>query len=820
MPKKLIIAEKPSVARDIASALGGFTPRGKVFESDTHIICAAAGHLVELCMPEDLDKKKYGFWRLDALPIVPETFPLKASVDSGPKGRFKKKKDPDEEEREAGSELLDLIEKEAKRGDVDGLINACDAGREGELIFTYIVKYLGVDKPTQRLWLQSMTKNAIREGFQNLLPSTVKAGLSDAAMCRSESDWMVGINATRAFTVRLFGRAGKETANLGRVQTPTLAILVSREREILKFVPRPYWTAKGLFEVAGETYEGIWIREDFKKGADPDDRADRIWAKPVSQEIKERCKGKPGTITDKTRESREAPPTLFDLTTLQRESNKRFGYSARTTLAAAQALYERHKVLTYPRTDSKCLPEDYPPEVVRILGQLGSPYQTLAAKISDPVKAINAKKIFDNAKISDHFAIIPTGERAGSDLSPVESRVYDLVVRRFLAAFLDTAVWKIVERTTRVGDDAFRTTAKVLSTGGWREAFGKEEEENAEIGMASRLPGLGEDGLKAACETVVLDAFETKPPARYNDASLLGAMENAGKLLVDEELAEAMKERGLGTPATRAETIEKLVSARYVTRDRKDLVPTAKAMQLVHLLSSIPVPELVSPTLTGDWEHKLLEMEKGKIDRASFMKEIGAFTTSIVEKAKAFDNETGFEESEPFGKCPVCGKPVREKLKAYECTACDFKLYKTVSQRLITRAEAEELLEKREVGPLDGFFSFKTRKPFSAKVKLNDEWKTEFVFEDRGPEAEPSQGGPTDLSIGSLHPEFPCPKCGGPTKLRKGRFGPFLSCPRYPECDGIANFRVVEGAIVLRVPRKKKVAEADADAEAEAPAAT
>ncbi|MBK8802451.1 MAG: topoisomerase C-terminal repeat-containing protein [Fibrobacteres bacterium] len=805
MSKKLVIAEKPSVARDIARALGGFTARGKVFEREDLIICSAAGHLVELCMPEDLDKKKYGFWRLDALPIVPPTFPLKASKDDA-KFRARRKKTKEEEEDEGGSELLDIIEKEAKRKDVTALINACDAGREGELIFTYIVKFLGVDKPYQRLWLQSMTQSAIKEGFTNLLPSTQKAGLADAAMCRSESDWLVGINATRAFTVRLFGRAGKETANLGRVQTPTLAILVGREREIGNFKPRPYWTAKGIFETGGETYEGMWIREDFRKADDPDDRADRIWEKALADQIRERCKGKPAKATDKTRESREAPPTLFDLTTLQREANKRFGFSARTTLQAAQALYERHKVLTYPRTDSKCLPEDYPPEVQRILGQLVSPYKALAAKITDPTRAVNAKKIFDNAKISDHFAIVPTGEAPSSALSAVESKIYDLVVRRFLAAFLDTAIWKIVERTTRVGEDAFRTTAKVLSTAGWREAFGKEEEEDVEIGMASRLPGLGGSLDRVQAETVLLEAFETKPPARYNDASLLGAMENAGKLLEDEELAEAMKERGLGTPATRAETIEKLVSARYVTRERKDLVPTAKAMQLVHLLDAIPVPELVSPTLTGDWEHKLLEMEKGRIRRDAFMKEIGTFTESIVQKAKAFDHETGFEESEPFGKCPTCGKPVKEKLKAYECTGCDFKLYKTLSQRLITRAEAEQLLETREIGPLDGFFSFKTRKSFSARVKLTDELKTEFVFEDRaaGPDAAPSQGGPTDLSIGSLHPEFPCPKCLGPTKLRKGRFGPFLSCPRYPECDGIVNFRIVEGAIVPRVPRKKK----------------
>ena len=801
MSKKLIITEKPSVSLDIAKALGGFTARGKVFDRDDMIVCSAAGHLVELCMPEDLDKKKYGFWRLDSLPILPTTFPLKASKDDGTKGRYRKNK-------EGGSELLDIIEKEAKRKDVTTIVNACDAGREGELIFTYIMKHLGIDKPAERLWLQSMTPAAIKEGFHQILPSTVKAGLADAAMCRSESDWLVGINATRAFTVRLFGRKGKQTANLGRVQTPTLAILVEREREIRDFVPRPYWTAKGVFEVAGDTYEGMWIRQEFKKGSDPDDRADRIWQKDLAMIIAERCKDKTALAEDKAKKNRESPPQLFDLTSLQRESNKRFGLSARQTLAAAQALYERHKVLTYPRTDSKCLPKDYPSEVSRILDTLGPPYAALASRIGDPSRAFASRKIFDNTRISDHFAIIPTGEHP-SKLTDVEAKVYDLVVRRFLAAFLDPAIWKIVERSTRIADDLFQTTARVLTIAGWREAFGKEDNLEPEIGIANRLPLLAEAGASITCKKVDIEAFETKPPARYNDASLLGAMENAGKLLDDEELAEAMKERGLGTPATRAEIIEKLISASYVTRDRKDIIPTAKAMELVHLLDSIPVPELVSPTLTGDWEHKLLEMEKGRILRSDFMRDIMQFTVSIVEKAKAFDNNTGFEGSKLFGKCPRCDEPMREKLKAYECTSCDFKLYKIVSQRLLTQNEAESLLETGEIGPLDGFFSFKTRKPFSAKLRLTDEFKVEFVFENRkadGTATEPSQGGPTDLSMGSLHPEFPCPilSCAGPTKLRKGRFGHFLSCLRYPECHGILNFRIVEGSIVLRVPRKKK----------------
>ena len=810
MSKKLVITEKPSVARDIAKALGGFKARGKVFDRDDLVICSAAGHLVELCMPEDLDRKKYGFWRLETLPILPETFSLKPSRSDGPRGRFRRKKDPDEEAREGGSELLDIIEREAKRKEIAGVVNACDAGREGELIFTYIMKYLGIDKGTERLWLQSMTPGAIREGFSRLLPGEKKAGLADAAMCRSEADWLVGINATRAFTVRLFGRAVKETANLGRVQTPTLALLVERERAIQAFVPRDYWIARGSFEVSGGTYEGIWIREDFRKQpGDPDDRADRIWSKGEAEEIAARCTGKPAAATDKTKESREAPPTLFDLTTLQRESNRRFGLSARSTLSAAQSLYEKHKVLTYPRTDSKCLPEDYPAEVKRIISSIDGVYTPLVHRIGDPSRAQMAKRIFDNARISDHFAIIPTGE-SPKGLTAVEQKVYDLVVRRFLAAFMDSAVWRIVERTTRVGEDAFRTTARVLVTAGWREAFGKEDDAEPENGIANHLPALGDTQMTSIGEglldsvrgiltrRVELEGYRTNPPPRYNDATLLAAMETAGKLLDDEALAEAMKERGLGTPATRAETIEKLISAHYLTRDGRELLPTSKAMNLIRLLEAIPVQELVSPTLTGEWEHKLLLMEKGKLSRPDFMRDIMQFTAQIVEKARGFDRDTGFEDSEPFGKCPNCAGPVREKLKAYECGGCDFKLYKTVSQRPITKDEAMELMEKREIGPLDGFFSFKTRKPFSAKLHLNGDWKVQFVFEERAANGE-RKGQ-------ELHPECPCPLCGKPTVIRKGRFGEFLGCSGYPaDCRGILNFRRGEnGEIILRVPRKKK----------------
>ncbi len=778
MSKKLVIAEKPSVARDIASSLGGFKARGKVFERDDMIVCSASGHLVELCMPEEIDKKKYGFWTLDALPILPETFPLRASKSNGYRGAVRKKKDAEDTNGEGDSELLTIIKREAKRKEVTGIVNACDAGREGELIFTYIMKYLEIKKPAERVWLQSMTPAAIREGFTHLFPAQMKAGLAEAAVCRSESDWLVGINATRAFTVRLGGRKSREAVNLGRVQTPTLAILVTREREIQAFQPRDYWNAKGFFDVSGETYEGIWIREDFKKNLnDPDDRADRIWNRQDAEGIKERCTGKPATATDKHKENREAPPSLFDLTTLQRESNKRFGLSAKSTLSAAQALYDKYKVLTYPRTDSKCLPEDYPAEVSRILSSLGGDYAPLAKKIGDPSKAVMARRIFDNTKISDHFAIVPTGE-IPSGLSEIEKKVYDLVVRRFLAAFMDASVWKVVERTTRVGDDAFRTTARILAVAGWREAFGKEDDLEPEIGIANRLPGLGNTNAKIQTIKIELTGCQTNPPPRYNDATLLAAMETAGKLLDDEELAEAMKERGLGTPATRADTIERLIGARYVTRDRRDLMPTAKAMNIIQLLEAIPVEGLVSPTLTGEWEHKLLLMEKGKISRSDFMREINNFTENIVEKAR------GISHDATDIVCDKCNSPMIIKWGKNGRFLCCSNYPECKNIKNFTSDENGKVtqVENQETG-----------------IKCNKCGKSMTIKEGRFgqflacsgyPECKNTMNATKNENGEIVAQEAPttdevCELCGKPMAFKRGRYGQFLGCTGYPECKNI-----------------------------------
>ncbi|KAF0158934.1 MAG: topB [Syntrophaceae bacterium] len=778
MSKKLVIAEKPSVARDIASSLGGFKARGKVFERDDMIVCSASGHLVELCMPEEIDKKKYGFWKLDTLPILPEIFPLRPSKSNGYRGAVRKKKDTEDTNGEEGSELLNIIKREAKRKEVTGIVNACDAGREGELIFTYIMKYLEIKKPAERVWLQSMTPAAIREGFAHLFPAQKKAGLAEAAVCRSESDWLVGINATRAFTVRLGGRKSREAVNLGRVQTPTLAILVTREREIQAFQPRDYWNARGFFDVSGEAYEGIWIKEDFKKNLnDPENRADRIWNRQDAESIKERCTGKPAAATDKHKETKEAPPSLFDLTTLQRESNKRFGLSAKSTLSAAQALYDKYKVLTYPRTDSKCLPEDYPTEVSRIMSSLGGDYAPLAKKIGDPSKAVMARRIFDNTKISDHFAIVPTGE-IPAGLSEIDKKVYDLVVRRFLAAFMDSSVWKVVERTTRVGDDAFRTTARILAVAGWREAFGKEDDLEPEIGIANRLPGLDNTNAKIQTIKIELNGCQTNPPPRYNDATLLAAMETAGKLLDDEELAEAMKERGLGTPATRADTIERLIGARYVTRDRRDLMPTAKAMNVIQLLEAIPVEGLVSPTLTGEWEHKLLLMEKGQISRSDFMREINNFTENIVEKAR------GISHDATDLVCDKCNSPMIIKWGKNGRFLCCSNYPECKNIKNFTSDENGKVkqVENQETD-----------------IKCNKCGKSMTVKEGRFgqflacsgyPECKNTMNAAKNENGEIIAQEAPitdevCELCGKPMAVKRGRYGQFLGCSGYPECKNI-----------------------------------
>jgi len=714
MSKSLVIAEKPSVAADLAHALGKVPKKGDHYENDEYVISSAVGHVAELQMPEDIDKKKYGFWRLETLPIIPEKFELKPS--EGSKERF--------------AQLKKLI----ARKDIKEVINACDAGREGELIFTYLCQLAKNKHPVRRLWLQSMTPQAMREGFHKLRDGAEMQGLADAARSRSESDWLIGINGTRAITKRMFGSRAGNVASVGRVQTPTLAMVYARELEIRNFKPRSYWRVTAKFVIAKGEYEGTYQRPEFKRNGDEHDRIDRIWDQAVAEAVVAACQGQPlAGVSEEKKASSQIAPRLYDLTTLQREANGRYGFSAKRTLQIAQTLYERHKMLTYPRTDARALPEDYLPVARQTLSNLGGSLQTHAQKALAKNYVQFNKRIFNNAQISDHFAIIPTTSEA-KNLDDAEGKIFDMVARRFVAAFYPAAEFDITTRMSQVAAHKFKTEGKVLTSAGWLEVYGKSAVDG-DSASGKALPALSaEDNNQAKAREATLHTEATKPPPRYTEATLLSAMETAGKLVEDEESAEAMKERGLGTPATRADTIDGLIYQKYMDRQQRELVPSAKAEQLIQFLTAVKATDITSPAMTGEWEHQLRLMEQGKFPRAKFMAEIVEETRGIVARVK------GFEEDDSVARetdilSPTDGKPLRETLRGYKSQDGEFMIYKVIGGRKMEEVEVRELVEKGAVGPLDGFVSAKTRAVFSATLKLakdekTEKWKAEYDFGD------------------------------------------------------------------------------------------
>ena len=726
MGKKLIIAEKPSVASDIAKALGGFTKQGDWFESDDCVVSSAVGHLLELVLPESHDVKK-GKWSFANLPVIPPHFDLRPIERSEPRLNV----------------LLRLI----KRKDVDTLVNACDAGREGELIFRYIVQHAKTKKPIERLWLQSMTQTAIRDGFAKLRADSDMLALADAAKSRSEADWLVGINGTRAMTAFNSKEGGFYLTTVGRVQTPTLAILVEREEKIRGFKPRDYWEVHARFGAKAGEYPGRWFDAGWKKQEDGEKKAERLWEAARAEAIRAACEGKPGTVTEETKPATQMSPLLFDLTSLQREANGRFGFSAKNTLGLAQALYEKHKVLTYPRTDARALPEDYVPTVKQTLEMLkeGS-YVMYAAEILKKGWVKPNKRIFDNSKISDHFAIIPTLQ-APKSLSEPEQKLYDLVVRRFLAVFYPAAEHLQTTRITEVSGHKFKTEGRILKNPGWLAVYGKATQEENE-----NLPAVGPDE-KVGTLDIQSVAIQTKPPARYSEATLLSAMEGAGKLLEDDELREAMSQKGLGTPATRAAVIEGLIREEYLNRNGRELVPTPKAFSLLFALKHFEVSEITSPELTGDWEFKLKQMEQGKLKREEFMEHIESVTRDLVSRIKNGDiPDTAF--STVTAPCPKCGGVIQENYRKFQCQACDFNIWKVTAGREWAPEEVAELIAKRTIGPLTGFRS-RMGRPFAAVLKLNDEQRIEFDFGQARPEDE--GGEAPDFS--AQQPLGACPKC-------------------------------------------------------------
>jgi DNA topoisomerase-3 len=683
--KKLIITEKPSVAQSIAKSLGGFKRKEDCLESRDYLITWALGHLVTLQEPEDYDKK-FRFWTLQHLPIIPESFKLKVIKRSS--NRFR-----------AISRLLHMKE-------VEAVINACDAGREGELIFRYIYEKAEANKPIWRLWLSSMTESAIQDGFQKLRPGSELELLAQAAKCRAESDWLVGINATRAFT-RRFGTL----LSVGRVQTPTLAILVRREQEIQAFVPEKYFELVATFRAQEGAYKGKWFSKD----------RDRFSTREEAEKILLKVEGKKGRIALlEKKEFRQLPPLLFDLTELQREANKRYGFTARRTLNAAQNLYEEHKLITYPRTDCQYLGSDMVPQLKEIIASINlPPWDSHASTLLGLNRLPLSKRIIDDSRLTDHHAIIPTPVKPDlKALSADESKVYDLVVRRFLSVFFPQAVWEITRVITEVEKETFKTEGRRLVEAGWLSIY--------EIPQSSLLPELRQEEKVFTEETGVLEK-ETSPPPRYTDASLLSAMEGAGKLLEEEELRQAMKDRGLGTPATRAAIIERLVEVEYLEREGKALIPTSKGIELIKIIESIPINELVSPELTGEWEWKLMTMEKGELPRDQFMNGIITLTREIVEKVKSITQEKTSSmkdaTSRVIGHCPLCGGEIKENRAAFSCsnwkTGCKFVIWKKIAGKTITRKQAQELIEKGITGVLSGFKS-KKGKTFRAILKMEN----------------------------------------------------------------------------------------------------
>src|SRR6186997_2054176 len=748
--KTLIIAEKPSVGRDIAGAIDGVFQKRTLadlsakakkaskddptfLESDDYVIAWAVGHLVQLAEPEEYDEK-WKKWRMADLPIVPpDGFKLV------PRDAKSKKQ-------------LKLVATLLNRDDVEQVVNACDAGREGELIFAYLYESVfGVapnhddaPKPVERLWINSMTKQAIREGFEKLRPGDQLRQLEAAARSRSEADWLVGMNATRAATIR--GRAWVGgVVSLGRVQTPTLALLVKREREIQAFVPEPYWLVHAEFD---PRYQGLWFEGDET----------RLKEAKRAEEIAAKVSGKDGTVESVERkEQSERAPLLYDLTSLQRDANRRFGFSARRTLQVAQSLYEDKKAITYPRTSSRWLSGDLVPQLkptAATLEPIGE--YAAAARYVLGLQQLPLARVVNDSKVTDHHAIIPTDvDHDVSRFSPDERRIFDLVARRFLAVFHPPARYARTTVVTLVEEERFRSRGKVTLEAGWRGVYGllsdaeaqqQRQDEEGE-NESAELPPL-EQGQQVRCASAEVEAKETKPPPRYTEATLLSAMETAGKLIDDEELREAMKESGLGTPATRAETIETLIRREYIERAGKDLTPTPKGLQVITMLEEHP---LTSPELTGNWEKRLTDIEHGTDDRSKFIDDIAEFTRATVEKIAELDKEKLRPERVELGLCPRCGATtgeiIKENSKAYGCTSwksreepgCGFVIWKRVAGRTLTPEIARQLLEEGKTREVLSGFRSKAGKPFRARLVLNEEGKVEFDFPARTQSREQSR---------------------------------------------------------------------------------
>ena len=764
--KKLVLAEKPSVARDLARVLGKVPKKEDYFENDEWIIDSAVGHLVELFMPDDFDKKLKA-WKLSNLPIIPPEFQLKPIASN--KKKFQQ------------------LKKQLKRKDVECVINACDAGREGELIFTYIYELSKSKIPVKRLWMLSMTDQSIKQAFQQLRSGDDLQALQDAARCRSESDWLVGINGTRAVTIKRSKSRSRQVSTVGRVQTPTLSLVVDRELEIRNFVPQTFHKISANFGISEGSYLGAYQKPNFKKtDSNKHDRIDRIWEKESAEAIMEELEGcEIAEVSESKKRSPQAPGRLYDLTTLQREANRLHHFPASRTLQLAQSLYERHKVITYPRTDSKALPEDYGPTCRELLGVLPNELAPFGKKVLDAgwVDEKN-KRIFNNKQISDHFAIIPTN-KTPSTLDSNEWKIFNLIAKRFISVFYPPAQWDVTTRTSKLGQHSFKTEGRVLVDPSWLAIYGKDNQ------PADTLAPLTDaDQNKAKLLESKMETDQTKPPPRYSEATLLSAMEGAGKLVEDEELAEALKEKGLGTPATRAATIEHLIKEKYVRREGTQLHPSIKAEDLFDFLNASGVEVLTSPAMTGEWEYKLRKIEEGEMTREEFMREISKVTEDFVSRTTGF-TETADNLKETELVSPINGEPIYEGLSFYQNLSGEFKISKSIAGRRLEVDEVSTLLKDKRVGPLDDFIA-KTGRKFSAMLQLEDDLKVSFVFnnseEQESEETEQMSDAPVVAS---------CPVCAKDIKQTEISY---ICTDHKKVSEGACNFRVTRKLLDRDIP--------------------
>jgi DNA topoisomerase-3 len=698
MGKILVIAEKPSVAQDIAKVLGCNVKGEGCFIGDKYIITWAIGHLITLCEPDEYDPK-YKKWSFDTLPIIPEKMKLK------PNPKTKKQ--------------YDIVKKLMQSDDVDSLICATDSGREGELIFRYIYEHAKCKKPFQRLWISSMTDTAIKEGFANLKPGSEYDNLYFSAKCRSEADWLVGMNASRAFSIKY-----NALLSIGRVQTPTLAILAQRDKEIKSFVPETYYEVQGNF---GD-YIGTWFNNETKET--------KILNKEKAEEIVNKVKGKEGRIKKVQKEEKRLPhPLLYDLTELQRDANKIYGFSAKKTLSIAQDLYEKRKLITYPRTDSRYLSKDMIPKLNQIINKLDKEsYGSYINYINSLQKLPITKRIVDDTKVTDHHAIIPTDSKVKiQGLTGDELKIYDLIVRRFLCVFYPEYKYMVTNIVTEVDGESFISKGKTVTQKGWTELNVKSPKQNEED---EQLPQLNIGEKVTANDANVLEK-QTKPPKPYNEATLLSAMENAGRFVEDEELKEQLKESGLGTPATRAAIIERLIEVGYVERKGKDLIPTEKGLKLIEIVPD----EIKSPEMTGKWEKGLSSISKGTLDPKRFMESITRYVKYLVEKASEVQEGVVFEKENKkvkkkrtisLGKCPACEKgKVLENTKAFYCNewknGCKFTIWKNSLEKEGIELNASTVRKLLKEGTADNVTAINSSTKEKRKVSLVLKGKTGII---------------------------------------------------------------------------------------------